>query len=365
MVEKFLEMFDVDEWQVETDSGWDDIQGVGMTKPFLKYKIILENNLFLEGADDHILFTLNLKEIFIKDLQIGDYVHTKYGYSKIVEIVNTNEYENMFDLQVCNNHRYYSNDILSHNSKFLSNLAVKTVKNGLHTLIITLELSEELYIKRLASNYLSIDIDVYDDFIKDKQKLQERIDEVNSENGSGLIVPGTFRIKSFPTATASTIDLENYINKIQDKYEIKFNVVYIDYVNIMKNWRNPNTENTYIKIKQICEDVRAMAQRLDCCIVSATQLSRSASTSSDIQMNDVSESMGLVHTVDALFAICNRDEIDIKENVVALKPLALRNAQNDETPHKFRLENNFMRISEIDEWDKKKHSENIFEFNED
>ena len=42
----------------------------------------------------------------------------------------------------------------------------------------------------------------------------------------------------------------------------------------MKNWRNPNTENTYMKIKQIAEDLRAMAQRLEIVIVSATQLSR-------------------------------------------------------------------------------------------
>jgi hypothetical protein len=29
----------------------------------------------------------------------------------------------------------------------------------------------------------------------------------------------------------------------------------------MKNWRNPNTENSYSKIKQLAEDLRAMATR--------------------------------------------------------------------------------------------------------
>ena len=45
----------------------------------------------------------------------------------------------------------------------------------------------------------------------------------------------------------------------------------IDYINIMKNWRNPNSENTYMKIKQIAEDLRAAAQRNDWSIVTATQ----------------------------------------------------------------------------------------------
>ena len=36
-------------------------------------------------------------------------------------------------------------------------------------------------------------------------------------------------------------------------------MVYIDYLNLMKNWRNPNSENTYLKVKQLAEDVKAVA----------------------------------------------------------------------------------------------------------
>jgi hypothetical protein len=30
----------------------------------------------------------------------------------------------------------------------------------------------------------------------------------------------------------------------------------VDYINIMKNWKNPDSENTYLKIKQIAEDLQ-------------------------------------------------------------------------------------------------------------
>ena len=47
-----------------------------------------------------------------------------------------------------------------------------------------------------------------------------------------------------------------------------------DYINILANHRNPNTENTYMKIKQIAEDLRGMAVRRDYLVVSATQVNR-------------------------------------------------------------------------------------------
>ncbi len=356
MVEKFIESFSVDEWQVETDSGWDDIQGIGMTIPFQKWKIVLENDLFLECADDHILFILNdelnYQEVYTKDLNVGDYIFTKYGYKKIIEIEITDDYENMYDLQVSNNNRYFTNDILSHNSQILANLAVKAVENGLNCCIITLEMSEQIYIKRLAINYLDIDIDEYDDITNDSARLQQIIESKKVSNGNGLKVPGIFRIKEFPTGSASSLDIENYINKIQDKYDMKFNLIIIDYLNIMKNWRNPNTENLYLKIKQMAEDVRALSQRLETCIVTATQLNRAGSSTSNIQMTDVSESMGIVQTVDALFAILNRDDFDISNGTIRLKQLAVRNVPPDETPETFNLNQKHLRIEEMNNLNK-------------
>jgi hypothetical protein len=356
MAEKFIESFSVDEWQVETDSGWDDIQGIGMTIPFQKWKIVLENDLFLECADDHILFILNdelnYQEVYTKDLNVGDYIFTKYGYKKIIEIEITDDYENMYDLQVSNNNRYFTNDILSHNSQLLGNLAVKAVENGLNCCIITLEMSEQIYIKRLAVNYLDIDIDEYDDITNDSARLQQIIESKKVSNGNGLKVPGIFRIKEFPTGSASSLDIENYINKIQDKYDMKFNLIIIDYLNIMKNWRNPNTENLYLKIKQIAEDVRALSQRLETCIVTATQLNRAGSSTSNIQMTDVSESMGIVQTVDALFAILNRDDFDISNGTIRLKQLAVRNVPPDETPETFNLNQKHLRIEEMNNLNK-------------
>jgi hypothetical protein len=48
-------------------------------------------------------------------------------------------------------------------------------------------------------------------------------------------------------------------NNSTENKPFKIKNVFIDYVNLMKDAKNPNSENTYIKIKSICEDIRAMA----------------------------------------------------------------------------------------------------------
>ena len=243
-------------------------------------------------------------------------------------------------------------------SRVLGNLAVKAIKNGINVCIITLEMSEQAYIKRIGSNLLNIPIEEYDEFVEDKEKLQIHLKKLKKVNGRKLTTPGKCFVKEFPTGSASTIEIESYISKMEEKHEIKFGLVVVDYINIMKNWRNPNTENLYMKIKQICEDLRAVSQRLDCCIVSGTQIGRAGAKSSSLDMSDVSESMGLVHTVDALIAINNRDAIEIQNGQISFKALALRNAKNDEESESFYLNEKFMRIEELDNIDKKYNSKN-------
>ena len=115
---KFVNTICIDEeWEIETDSGWDPLESIGKTIPYLKYKIILENGFFLSGADNHIVFLDNFIQVFLKDIKIGDEIITIAGVSKVIDIIKTDTYENMYDVVVnSSTHRYYSNGILSHNT---------------------------------------------------------------------------------------------------------------------------------------------------------------------------------------------------------------------------------------------------------
>jgi len=165
-----------------------------------------------------------------------------------------------------------------------------------------------------------------------------------SGNG-GLTLPGLLYVKEFPTSAASVPDVENYLLRTEEKNGIKFKVVVIDYINILKNWRNPNTENTYMKIKQIAEDLRAMAQRNNWSVISATQTKQAFFDSTDMNMSAASESSALVATVDLMFGII-QDPIMRANKKYKLKVLAARDSEYTNCMKMYDVDYSYMRLTE-------------------
>lgn len=114
---KFIDEIDLDTgWEIETDTGFKPISKIYKTIEYEKYILKTENEL-LECADLHKVFTDNYEEVFVKDLSVGDKVITKNGIETVLSVENTHIKENMYDITVDDeNHRYYSNGILSHNT---------------------------------------------------------------------------------------------------------------------------------------------------------------------------------------------------------------------------------------------------------
>lgn len=66
---------------------------------------------------------------------------------------------------------------------------------------------------------------------------------------------------------------------------------------------------------------------------------------SDLNMSNVSESAGLIATVDALFGII-RTPVMMAEGCYYLKAIALRNSQHMGDKKRFNMEQNYLRIEE-------------------
>lgn len=117
MQDKIIETYELSDWEIETDTGWQPISHIHKTIPFKIYTLILEDGLFLECADDHIVFNEYMQEVFVKDISMGDLIQTKFGLKKCIKLLKSDVEENMYDVTVADdNHRFYSNDILSHNT---------------------------------------------------------------------------------------------------------------------------------------------------------------------------------------------------------------------------------------------------------
>lgn len=227
-------------------------------------------------------------------------------------------------------------------SVWLQNLALKSSELGNNTAYITMELQEELVNMRLGCNMFNIPIDGYEEWAADQDRLKKKIQSVKQ---SALQPHGCLHTKEFPASTCSVNDLRTYLLKAQEVLGMKFDNIFVDYINIMKNWRNPNTENTYMKIKQIAEDLRAMAMEEGWAVITVTQTNRGAFDSSDLVISDISESSALLHTVDALFGIITNPEMKAKSEYL-LKCMANRVSGYENTRKKFTVDWKYMRIEE-------------------
>lgn len=114
---KFIEGFDVSDWEIDTPQGWVDVTHSYKTIEYEVYELELENGLKLSCADTHIVMDKNNNEIFAQD-SLDVQISTKYGPSKVVSVNRTGRFENMYDFTVdSKEHTYYTNDILSHNTQ--------------------------------------------------------------------------------------------------------------------------------------------------------------------------------------------------------------------------------------------------------
>ena len=177
-------------------------------------------------------------------------------------------------------------------SIFLGNAATTIASQGKNVLLVSLEMSEMMYATRLASKLTKIPI----------AELRNRKDEIKH------ILEGKERgkiiIKEFPPSTLSPEQLENYYKTVVDS-GIKIDVVVLDYINLL---RGKASAQSYEKIKEIAEQVRAIAVKHGISVLSATQKNRQGVNNTESDMTTVSESMGLPATADAMFDISQTEE---------------------------------------------------------
>ena len=229
-------------------------------------------------------------------------------------------------------------------SIYLENDAANFVKMGTNTVVITAEMAAHKFVKRIGSNLLNININDYAEKAKNRDHIKRRLETV----GDGFTPPGNLYVKQFPTSQATVLDIEAYVAQIEEELQIKVGAVVIDYINILANYRNQNTENTYMKIKQIAEDLRAMGIRNNWLIVTATQINRNGYNSSDISMSDVAESAGLSHTADVMLGII-QDDLMRANQEYWLKVLKIRDGEGKGNKCKLNVDYNFMRLIETED----------------
>lgn len=113
---KFTEINYTDGWEVLTNNGFEEFQGVGKTIEYQCYEVNFDDGNSIIGADTHIFIKSDHTNVFLKDLKIGEEIISSSGTSKVVSVKDLKRKAAMYDLIGVENQKYFTNDILSHNT---------------------------------------------------------------------------------------------------------------------------------------------------------------------------------------------------------------------------------------------------------
>ena len=204
-------------------------------------------------------------------------------------------------------------------SLFMCHCASAYLAQGLNVLYITLEMAEERIAERIDANLLDTTID--DLHALPKDLYDSKILKVKNKTNGQLI------IKEYPTASAHSGHFRALFNELALKKSFRPDVVFIDYLNICASARfKGGNISSYFYIKAIAEELRGLAVEFDVPIFSATQTTRTGYVSTDIGLEDTSESFGLPATADFMFALMSNEEL---EALGQMKVKQLKNRYND------------------------------------
>ncbi len=205
---------------------------------------------------------------------------------------------------------------------FMTHLASSVLLQGKNVLYITLEMAEERIAERIDANLLNVGMSDLEEL--PYTMYETKINKLQSKTTGQLI------IKEYPTATAHTGHFKNLISELALKKSFKPDIVFVDYLNICTSsrFKSGANVNSYTMIKAIAEELRGLAVEYDIPIFSATQTTRGGFVSSDVGLEDTSESFGLPATADFMFALISSEELEEKNQIMVKQ---LKNRYNDPT----------------------------------
>lgn len=228
-------------------------------------------------------------------------------------------------------------------SMWMANMAVKSADQGANVVYITLEMGSQKVMKRIGAMRLRIPADDYDEKAKDTIFMKNKLNSLKNMNG-GLFnsKPGKIFVKKYNTSDCTITDIDNYIHKLEQSKGVKINMVIIDYISLMGLEKGLDFSNMlFLKGKHFAEGLRYVADKHNCCVITATQTEKSVWGGNDIDLKNIPESKAIAETADSVWAIIRNPEMK-KNNLYRLKILKLRSGEHKGEQVRFNFHQDFL-----------------------
>ena len=197
-------------------------------------------------------------------------------------------------------------------SVFLSNMAVNFLKQNLNVVVISLEMSQDVYAQRFDAHISQKNIN---QLRENEDTAVKRIKEFYKRYPSSNLI-----IKEYPPRSIRTNDINAYLENLKNN-GYKIDVIIVDYLNLVLP--NHSTDSMYKDGLSVSEELRALSYKYHCPVISATQCNSEGMNSETIDMQNVSESRGIVHTTDFLAALMQSPD-DRENGIIQMRLLKNR-----------------------------------------
>ena len=192
-------------------------------------------------------------------------------------------------------------------SLFLANLGVNWALQGLNVIYLTLELSEELVSMRIDSMMTGIPTR---DVFKNLDDVEMKVKMIGKKAGS-------LQVKYMASGKTAN-DIRSYLKEYEVKTGRKVDVLLVDYLDLlMPISKKISPADLFIKDKYVSEELRNLAVEKNCIFVTASQLNRCLSLSTNIEVN------GKITTIDKIqvgdFITSNTESVQVLEVLPIVK----------------------------------------------
>jgi archaellum biogenesis ATPase FlaH len=182
-----------------------------------------------------------------------------------------------------------------------TSLACNFLKKNKKVLYISLEMSEQKIMERVLAN-------VFDENINElknmsKEKFNKKFELVKS------VIKSDLKIIQLGAKTVSTNKIRSILKEYETKKRFKPDVLIVDYLGLMTTNNKSKDTNTYSELKLISEELRCLSIEYGFPIISSVQTTRNAYNSINVEITDISESIGIVNTADLLISISQNPEL--------------------------------------------------------
>lgn len=181
----------------------------------------------------------------------------------------------------------------------LANFGLNAALAGFNVLYITLEVSEKIIAERCDANLADIKINDLGTDLSYIQSTEDVINRVASRSG-------ILDIQEFPTGQMGLSDLRRLIEKRQANLNINYDLLVVDYADIMKPESNFSEKRD--NLTSIYEGLRAVGQYYNFAVLTATQTNRDGVKAKVADMTHVAEDLGKIRTADIVISINCTDE---------------------------------------------------------